>query len=81
MRNNVFKIEDWSSSNFNENTKTKKSSSCDDTSLKTVQINENDIEFLTQRIESSKIDIAPNYSDWRDVGFALSEDLGENGRK
>ncbi len=41
---------------------------------------DNDIEILTKRIESVSIDIAPNYADWRDLGFAFADTLGENGR-
>ena len=40
----------------------------------------NDIETITKRIESTTTDIAPNYADWRDVGFALADALGESGR-
>jgi hypothetical protein len=39
-----------------------------------------EIETITQRIEASSVDIAPNYADWRDLGFALADALGENGR-
>lgn len=39
-----------------------------------------EIENLTTIIETSSIDIAPNYSDWRDLGFALADALGEGGR-
>ncbi len=39
-----------------------------------------DIETVTQRIESSGTDITPTYAQWRDLGFALSDALGENGR-
>ena len=39
-----------------------------------------DIELLTTRIESTAIDIAPTYPDWRDLGFALADALGEAGR-
>lgn len=39
-----------------------------------------EIEQITQRIEAAAIDIAPNYADWRDLGFALADALGENGR-
>ncbi|MDX9920298.1 MAG: DUF3987 domain-containing protein [Paludibacter sp.] len=39
-----------------------------------------DIETITQRIESTSVDIAPNYADWRDLGFALADELGESGR-
>jgi hypothetical protein len=40
----------------------------------------NDIETVTARIEATAVDIAPNYADWRDLGFALADALGESGR-
>ncbi|MDR1458704.1 MAG: DUF3987 domain-containing protein [Bacteroidales bacterium] len=40
----------------------------------------NDIEAITQRVEATSTDIAPNYADWRDLGFALADALGETGR-
>jgi len=39
-----------------------------------------DIDVITQRIEAASVDIAPNYADWRDLGFALADALGETGR-
>lgn len=39
-----------------------------------------DIETVTSRIETASIDIAPTYAQWRDLGFALSDQLGEAGR-
>ena len=39
-----------------------------------------DLELIVKRIESAAIDIAPNYADWRDLGFALADALGESGR-
>jgi len=39
-----------------------------------------DIETITKRIEAASVDIAPNYADWRDLGFALADALGESGR-
>lgn len=39
-----------------------------------------DIETITVRIEEASLDIAPNYADWRDLGFALADALGETGR-
>ena len=39
-----------------------------------------DIEAITKRIETTATDIAPNYADWRDLGFALADALGESGR-
>ncbi len=41
---------------------------------------ENDIELITRRIESSQTDITSGYANWRDIGFALSSELGESGR-
>ena len=41
---------------------------------------EQDIETVVSCIESAAIDIAPSYADWRDLGFALADALGENGR-
>ena len=38
------------------------------------------IERITARIESAAADIAPAYPDWRDLGFALADALGESGR-
>lgn len=39
-----------------------------------------DIEIITERIEATGIDITGDYSQWRDLGFALSDALGESGR-
>ena len=39
-----------------------------------------EIELLTKEIENRAIDIAPYYQSWRDLGFALADALGENGR-
>lgn len=40
-----------------------------------------DIEEKTKRIEQSATNIAPNYADWRDLGFALADALGKSGRQ
>jgi hypothetical protein len=42
--------------------------------------NSDEINLIASRIEASAIDIAPNYADWRDLGFALADALGESGR-
>ena len=39
-----------------------------------------DIEIIIQRIEAAHTDITAGYSNWLDLGFALSEELGEAGR-
>ena len=41
---------------------------------------ENQVEEIIQRIEQLSIDIAPAYDEWRDLGFALADAFGEEGR-
>lgn len=40
-----------------------------------------DVESVVREIEQRGIDIAPNYKDWMELGFALVDGLGENGRE
>ena len=42
--------------------------------------NNNDVETILQRLETSHTDITANYSDWRDIGFAFADEFGETGR-
>lgn len=42
---------------------------------------EDDVECVVRKIEQRAIDIAPNYKDWMELGFALVDGLGENGRE
>jgi len=39
-----------------------------------------EINLIVSRLESAQTDITANYSDWRDIGFALADELGEAGR-
>ena len=39
-----------------------------------------DIDLLVSRIEAAHTDIAGNYADWRNLGFALADEFGEGGR-
>lgn len=39
-----------------------------------------DIEIIARRIEDAGIDITDSYENWLNLGFALSEELGEGGR-
>lgn len=39
-----------------------------------------EIKVIIQQIESKQIDITNAYSDWRDIGFALADAFGEDGR-
>lgn len=40
---------------------------------------EDDVESVVREIEQRSIDIAPNYKDWVELGFALVDGLGEKG--
>lgn len=42
---------------------------------------EEDMEHIVREIEQRAIDITPNYKDWVELGFALVDGLGENGRE
>lgn len=42
---------------------------------------EKDIEDVTKRIEAASVDITGGYAEWRDLGFALTDTLGEAGRQ
>lgn len=45
-----------------------------------VNLQDSDIEIVTQRIEAEHCDITANYQDWVDLAFALAGELGEEGR-
>lgn len=42
---------------------------------------EHEIEQLVTAVESASADIAPDYTSWRDMAFALADALGESGRQ
>ena len=76
MNKKQFNIEEWLNKKPQETTATSMSVDCCPLS---VDLQE-EIELLTKIIEERSIDIAPDYHSWRDLGFALADALGENGR-
>lgn len=40
-----------------------------------------EVERIIREIEQRAIDIAPDYKDWMELGFALADEFGENGRE
>lgn len=40
----------------------------------------NEIELIITQIESQQLDITSTYANWRDIGFAFADNLGEIGR-
>ena len=75
MSKKIFSAPDW------ENAPSKQ-----ETSLPALQTHETatdlatEIDSVVQEIEASGIDIAPDYGMWVNVGFALANGLGEQGR-
>ncbi len=87
MSKKTFNPADWTETNKTESKATANNKPVQSTTLSPSPHgegsgvrSESDIETITQRIESSSVDIAPNYADWRDLGFALADELGESGR-
>ena len=79
MSKKTFNPADWTT----PNTEISKSIIYDNSSFPPLQGGQeglSDIDLITQRIEAASVDIAPNYADWRDLGFALADALGESGR-
>src|SRR5574344_113321 len=71
MSKKIFNPEDWQTKTTEQTPIANQNSSLSSNA---------DIEEITKRIEAAAVDIAPNYADWRDLGFALADALGENGR-
>lgn len=87
MSKKTFNPADWTETNKTESKATTNNKPVQSTTLSPSPLgegsgvrSESDIETITQRIESTAVDIAPNYADWRDLGFALADELGESGR-
>lgn len=75
MSKNIFKVEEWlpkgESSKVNSpngNSEIFKSDKYSET------------EQLIQKIEDAQMDITSDYSDWRNIGFAIADEFGESGR-
>ena len=77
MSKKTFNPKDWQNSNIES--PNKNHGNHENLNKIIVQTN-SDIEEIIKRIEATATDIAPNYADWRDLGFALADTLGESGR-
>ena len=76
MKKKTFKPADWHGPEAAANKKAAppKQGSGNGTSL------EEDIEALVRIVEARRLDITGDYAQWRNIGFALAEGLGEAGR-
>ncbi|WP_375582237.1 DUF3987 domain-containing protein [Cyclobacterium xiamenense] len=43
--------------------------------------NYDEVSTIIDEIEANKVDIAPEYADWRNIGFAFADAFGETGRE
>lgn len=41
---------------------------------------DNHVEVITRRIENARLDMTTNYTEWMNIGFAMADEFGENGR-
>lgn len=79
MSKKIFSAPDW------ENVPSKQEASLP--ALQTHEVHESaadlttEIDSVVQEIEAYGVDIAPDYGIWVNVGFALANGLGENGRE
>lgn len=82
MAKDKFNPEEWLNQPTNSNTAVIPGSTGDPTPnvIPDPDRASNDIETITHRIEARCLDITASYDNWRDLGFALSEELGEIGR-
>jgi len=82
MNRQNFNIADWlpgvenTNELFNAQEKTMENEKTEITEQNTTT----DIELVTARIESAKVDITSDYKNWLKIGFALVSSLGEAGR-
>ena len=82
MTKKKFKVSDWLHEEENQKSPNLFSELQKDTSTtKVADNNVTDIEIVISRLEAQQIDITANYKNWVDIGFALADEFGENGRE
>lgn len=74
---NTFNPEDWQASEEKSATSKPAANEQQTTTPATIA---DDIETITQRIEAAQVDITQGYQNWLDIGFALTDAIGEDGR-
>lgn len=78
MEKKKFNVQEWLSTpeSGNTNEPVKQATTVTYTSDK-----HNDVLQLIEQIESSRTDLTTSYDEWRNIGFALADEFGENGRE
>ena len=72
--NKIFNPKEWLTESVPDNKVTEQKSTEPTTVLE-------EVEEIISRLEEQRIDITQSYKDWINIGFAFSEEFGENGRE
>lgn len=79
MSKKIFSAQDWENVPF-ENSQPITSKLLP-APIQTSDDKKEEVERIIREIEQRSIDIAPDYKDWMELGFALADGFGENGRE
>ena len=79
MSKKIFSAQDWENVPFENSVPT--SPKLLPAPNSTSNNKEEEIERIICEIEQRAVDIAPEYKDWVELGFALVDGFGENGRE
>ena len=71
--NKIFNPKEWLTETVPDNKVTAQKSNEPKTVLE-------EVEAVISRLEEHRMDITQSYKEWINIGFALSEEFGENGR-
>ncbi len=74
MEKKVFNPADWADDQFQKQEPIKIDLALDNHKF-------SEVEQIIQQIEAQQLDIASEYSDWRNIGFAFADEFGESGRE
>lgn len=72
--NKIFNPKEWLTESVPDNKVTEQKSTEPTTVLE-------EVEEIISRLEEQRIDITQSYKDWINIGFAFSDEFGENGRE
>lgn len=79
MSKKIFSAQDWENAPFENSLPI--TPKLLPTPIQTSDDKKEEVECIIREIEQRAIDIAPDYKDWMELGFALADGFGENGRE
>ncbi|MEQ8477611.1 DUF3987 domain-containing protein [Fulvivirga sp.] len=78
MTKKTFNVQEWLATPEQQHTETKRADSYSSTNTPDKYT---EVLGLIEAIELSRADLTSSYEDWRNIGFALADEFGENGRE